>query len=270
MKKKTPLASRTESFRKYNKSKQQVKRVIVLPDTQIPYHDKKTIKAVFSYIKDFKPDEVIQLGDFMDFDCISHWNAGNLRAIAGKTILDDYLVGNLLLDELQAVAPKAKITIISGNHDARVEKYIDANPQMEGMLEFEKALKFKERGINYVDFWGKGKIYKIGNASFIHGLYTGEHHAKKHVQQFGTNIFYGHLHDVQAHSLVHMGKDKSLVGQSLGCLCTYDQQYMKGKPSKWRQAFGIFYFLPNGNFTYYVVQIFNHSFVSPEGRLYTP
>ena len=269
MKQKIPRRQTKRTFGHNSKLHKGVKRVIVLPDTQIPYEDKQTCKAVFKYIKDFQPDEIIQLGDFLDFDCISHWQKGNERII-NKKLRKEYVAGNEFLDQLQSVAPKSKIVIIQGNHDQRIEKYLDANPAGEGYLEFETCLKLKERGIKFVKFWDKGTTYKIGHATFIHGLYTGDQHAKKHVQQYGTNIFYGHLHDIQNYSQVHKGDNKTLVGQSLGCLCEYNQSYMKGKPSRWQQGFGVFYFQPNGFFNYYVVRIFNHSFVSPEGNFYQP
>ena len=55
---------------------------------------------------------------------------------------------------------------------------------------------------------------------------------------------------------------------SLGCLIEYDQGYMRGKPSKWQHGFAVFYFKPDGFFYPYPIRIFNHSFVSPEGKVY--
>ena len=88
------------------------------------------------------------------------------------------------------------------------------------------------------------------------------------VDYYGVNIFFGHNHDIQGFSKVNRGKNKTLVGQSLGCLCNYEQGYIQGNPTNWQQAFGIFYFFPNGHFTYYIPRIFNHKFISPEGKVY--
>ena len=217
---------------------------------------------------DHKWDEVIYIGDFMDFDCISHHNKNKLREVAGKTIWKDYDVGNQILDRHQKLAPGAKFTLIEGNHEFRIEAYIDANPQMEGMIEVEKGLRLKERGINWIPFWSKGTVYKIGKARFVHGLYITQYHARKHVEAYGENVFYGHTHDVQCYSKELHGADKTMVGQSLGCLCRYDQKYMKGKPSKWQQAFAVFHFFPDGFFEYFIVRIFKSRFVSPEGKVY--
>jgi predicted phosphodiesterase len=212
--------------------------------------------------------EVVLLGDVMDFDLISHHNRDNLRATQSKRIDKEYEYAGDQLDILRGLAPNAKFTLIEGNHDERIERYIDANPALEGSLELQTGLQLIQRKIRFVRFWSKGEVYKIGKATFIHGLYTTQYHARKHVEAYGTNIFYGHTHDVQSFSKELHGKDKTIVGQSLGCLCKYDQRYMRGKPSKWQQAFGVFHFLPDGHFSYNVVRIFKHRFVGPDGVVY--
>jgi hypothetical protein len=42
---------------------------------------------------------------------------------------------------------------------------------------------------------------------------------------------------------------------------------MRGAPDKWQQAFAVFEFLPDGNFTYNVVRIFKHRFIY-NGKVY--
>ncbi len=233
---------------------------LVIPDLQVPYHDEASLRAVEGVMKDYKWDEIIQIGDFMDFDCISSYNIGHLKTISGKTLKKDYDAGNKILDRWAKLAPKSKITILEGNHDERIARYIDANPQLAGTVDVPESLHFERRGINWVPFWSKGEHYKVGNAHFIHGLYTNEHHAKKHVSRWGVNLFYGHTHDVQCFPLVLQGEDKTIVGQSLGCLCRYDQAYIQGKPTNWQQAFATFHFFGDGFFTYHVTRVFKHRF----------
>jgi predicted phosphodiesterase len=245
-----------------------IKTAIVLPDIHAEYTDHTTLRGVYRYIKDRQPDYLVQIGDFMDFDIISSHNKGNLRSIEGKTLHKAYREGNLILDQLQTAAPNAAFTILEGNHDYRIERYIDEHPEMKGTIEVPIGLSLAARGINWIPTWSTGEPLVIGNASFIHGLYTNDHHAKKTVQAFGRPVFYGHTHDVQCYSQVLTGDNKTLVGQSLGCLCDYGQTYMMGRPSKWQQAFAEFHFWPNGFFQYFVVMIFQHRFVAPTGDLY--
>lgn len=247
-----------------------VQRVLVLPDPHVPQHDKKIWEPVLEYVSDNEWDEWICLGDLMDFNQVSRWTKSNIRKIAASSLKKDYDAGNLWLDQLQeAVGWNTPGTVIEGNHDYRIELYLDEYPQFEGMLEVPFNLNLEERGINWVPYWSKGELYTKGHAVFCHGKWHSVNHAKAHAEKFGTNVFYGHIHDIQSHSVERLGDDCTIVGQSLGCLCEYDQGYIRGAQiTKWQQGFGVFYFLPDGNFNYYVVRIIDGKFISPEGNLY--
>lgn len=254
-------------------NKKGVTKAIVLPDCQVPYHDKKSLKAVEKYMANHKWDYYINLGDFMDLDCISHHNQGQLRQVEGKRLKQDYDIGNEILDRHQEIVrrnnKKAKFVMLEGNHEYRIERYLDANPAAQGYVEVENALYLKERGIDYIRCYKEGKTFKLGKAYFHHGLYTNDLHAKKHALNFGKNIFYGHLHDIQGYSHTQHGDGSAIVGQSLGCLCEYQQSYIKGNPKRWQQAVATFYFQPNGHFSFYVSRIFDHKFIGPDGILYS-
>jgi predicted phosphodiesterase len=245
---------------------------LVLPDFQWPYHDEQTVNAVFKYASEQRWDGILQLGDFMDWDWCSKWTAENRLRQENQRFALEYEGANKFLDKLVKVVrnrnPLAQIVILEGNHDWRPEHVIEKQPSLKGMIEMEKNLRFKERGIYYHRYWTHRKPYQIGNALFVHGEYTNDAHAKKMAHAFDKPCFYGHTHDVQRYTRVVRGSDRTLIGQSLGCLCRYDLPYMGHKPSNWSQAFAVFYFQPNGYFNYYVTEIFNHSFTAPEGKEY--
>jgi predicted MPP superfamily phosphohydrolase len=208
----------------------------------------------------------------MDWDFISRWTADNARRTEGQRFLREYDGANKFLDSIQSAVraknKKAQIIIIQGNHDYRVEVVMDKTPMYEGMLEMEKNLRFRERNITYWKFWEHRKPYRIGNAFFIHGEFTNDNHAKKTAMTFDHPVFYGHTHDIQRYTRVMRGGDKTIAGQSLGCLCRYDLTYMGHKPSNWSQAFATFYFREDGYFNYYVTEIFKHRFTAPDGKTY--
>ncbi len=246
-----------------------IRKVLVLPDIHYPYEDKKTMKAVEKYMASQKWDELIYLGDVLDFDCISSHNKHKPGLTANKSVKHDYdYVNKKFQLHRSIVGFNCKITFIEGNHDQRVERYIEEFPQLKGSLEVAKGLELEKKKINWVRYWSKGTPYKIGKATFIHGRYTNDTHSKKHVQAYGTSTFYGHLHDRQLYSLTRNGDNKTIIGESLGCLCDYRQYWTKGYPNRWQQAFGTFYFFENGHFTHYVTSIFDHKFVGPDGQVY--
>lgn len=247
--------------------------VLVLPDIHVPYHDQGVIDAVLRYAKDQTWEQCVILGDFMDFDVLSSFNRGLMRPNEGKRLRDDYVAGNKLLDQIQAAVrhknPACKIVLLEGNHEYRTERFVDEFAMFEGLLDVEAHLRLAERGIEYVRCYSEGKLYTIGHAYFHHGQAVNKNHAKTMVERFGVNIFFGHTHDVMTYPVSRWGPDNTIVGQSLGCLCKYDQAYMKGRPSNWQHAFADFWFWPDGTFQYHVTSIFDGKFFGPNGKGYT-
>lgn len=247
-----------------------LKKVLVIPDCQIPYHDKLSMRAVERYMADEEWDEVVYIGDFMDFHQLAKFTKDEPEALT-KTLASDYEAANAILNLHQEITPECKKrTFIMGNHEDRVRKFAELHPQLKGIIDVDVNLGLKERGFKVVKSYPDGEVHKIGKAYFHHGLYTSANHAKKMCEAFGVSIFYGHTHDIQLHSKVLWGKDKTIVGQSLGCLCRYDLDYVGTKPTNWQQAITTFYFRPNGFYNYYVSSIFNHQFTAPNGKTYKP
>lgn len=247
-------------------------RVIVTPDFHAPSEDRAAEDAVEQYVFDNRFDEWVDLGDFLDLDFISRHNKGKARLNAGKLLSEHYAYGREVLDRrlhcLKNNNKKAQLTLLEGNHDYRVEALLDEQPELEGLIEIEPGLGLKERGIQWIRCWRDGTIYKIGKAGYTHGQYTSTYHARKMAENYCCNIFYGHVHDVQSYSKVMHGLDEVVVGQSLGCLCRLDQDYIGQNPKNWQLAFGDFFFRRDGLFTYYVPRIFQKSFTAPSGKTY--
>lgn len=249
-----------------------VYRVLCTPDAQVPYHDTVAESAVEQYAAENRYDEWVDLGDFLDLDFLSRHNIGKHRQNAGKLLKEHYAAGREVLDRrlkiLRANNPDAAMTLIEGNHDYRAEAFIDENPHLEGMIEVEAGLGLVDRDVRWIRFWRDGTLYQIGKAFYAHGRYISKYHAAKMVETYCENIFYGHVHDVMEFPKIMHGQDKVIVGQSLGCLCRYDQSYIKENPKNWQQAFAEFFFLPSGHFTYYVPRIIAGRFVAPNGKIY--
>lgn len=248
-----------------------IKTAIVLPDTQIPFEDERSLKAVEQFMSDNRFDYWIQVGDFLDYFTISKYNADKPGLIEGKTVLAEVEKGEQLLqrhiDIIKKNNKNAEFYLLEGNHEYRATAFTQRNPHLRGIIEPEVVLKLKDKGVKYIKSWSEDRMLTIGKANFIHGHYTNQHHAKKTVEAYDDNIFYGHVHDIQCFSKTKKGTDRTRVGQSLGCLCDYDQIYVKGSPTNWQQAFAIFEFLPNGYFTYNVIRIINHQFIY-NGKVY--
>ena len=244
---------------------------IVLPDMQVPYEDPVTLRAVEAYMADNRWDGCLNLGDFLDFAELSRFDEDSPGRKVDRTATTFERGREILERQLSILRKrnkKCRYVLLEGNHEFRVEDYMDKHPELKGMLEVSKGLGLKDLGVEWVRSWSRGDVFRLGNAFFVHGKYTNKYHAAKMVDTYGVCIYYGHTHDVQEFPKVLRGNDKTIVGKSLGCLCRYDQVYLKGSPTNWQQAFAVFHVFPDGFYTEQTVRIFKHRFVSPDGRVY--
>lgn len=247
---------------------------LVEPDTHIPEHDRQAIDAVEQYAADERWDGWVHLGDLIDNEAISDFSRDYPRKrMSAPTVREQFDAGNDWLDKHLSIVgannPDLKKVLIEGNHEYRTERYADRNPELAGIVNVEEGLRLKDRGIEYVRFWSKGDLYKIGKLYLGHGVYTVQNHAAKHVREYGCNLLYGHCHDIQAHYIRRRGSNHPLMAQSVGCLCKYDQLYMRGRPMNWMLAFAVVMAFPDGSFQHQVVPIINGRFVGPtNGKVY--
>lgn len=249
-------------------------KVLVLPDPHLKTKPdgKKGWEADVSpalwtalrFGDDFKPDMTILLGDLMELEMISFFAKNNLRAREQMRLNNDFEFTNEVLNWIDKFTKGNKV-YLEGNHESRLNQYLDENPELEGLLSIEKNLYLKERGWKY---FKEGRLIKVGHSFFTHGWYYNLHHSKKHVSELGENLFYGHTHDVQSFSKPNPSQ-MPIIGQSLGCLCSLNPIWKRNKPNRWVNAFGVFYFSKNGDFTYYTPIIINGRFWW-NGKLYTP
>ena len=246
-------------------------RWIILPDLQIPYEDKRSLAAVEAYMAAHRWDGWLQLGDFLDFNELSSYVKGRPGAVR-EDVARTFEAGRAILVRhariLRTRNVGARMVLLQGNHDYRAVAYAEENPGLREHLDVPRNLGLDDLGIEWVPSWEKGKLFKLGNAYFTHGLLTGKYAAARMVDHFGVCIYFGHTHDVSFHPKVRHGDDKTLEGGSLGCLCNYSQRYMRGAPHNWQQAVTTFFLRPNGNYNLFVARIFNHKFVGPDGVLY--
>ena len=237
-----------------------VKRVFVTPDKHFPLHDKKAISVVKKAIEIVKPDVYIDLGDVGEWHGCSHWQWKKKKRppleyqipFIDKDI-EDVNAGMDLIDESLDKANCNEKYMIEGNHDDWMNRFVDENPYLTN-YRFNECVNLKERGYNY---YQAGKYLKIGKLHFYHGHhFAGVQHTRNHLIRLGTNVMYGHHHDIQQSSMTHMDGQKS--AWSIGCLKDMSNEqnaWLGGRPINWSHAFAIVDFFTKGHFTVHVIQI---------------
>jgi predicted phosphodiesterase len=241
-----------ETAKPFNRDKN--KLVVVLFDAHIG-DISDPLKAAVKFCAANQPDEIILGGDFLDLDAISSHNKG-LPGLIKNPLMMDIKRGNAVIERLQAISPT--ITYLEGNHEDRARKFSAANPEaFDGVIDIPALCRLDERGIKWLEY---GKMYPVGKANITHGWWCNVHHAKRHAEAAGDNVFYGHTHTVQAHSMTRLSETAPIVGVSCGCLCTLNPSYLRNAPNRWVNAFLILELRPDGTFTPYVPFIINGGF----------
>ena len=228
---------------------------VIISDTHFvhgqPFHWAYDLAKEF--IKDFQPDMIVHLGDVGDFSYISSFNKLKPKLNEGLRIKGDLEV---IEQELTWYADHAtRVMILEGNHDERVERYVEAAPMVEGLIEIENLKVLKAREIEWYPL--KAQPVKLGDLYLCHGWWAGLYPARKHVKQLSANVVFGHTHRRSYWSEVHWATNREVSGWGLGCLSDAQPEYLRGAPSGWQCGFGVAWFNDDGAFTLDRVPIIN-------------
>ena len=191
-------------------------KFVAIGDNHGDMIDEDVANELYKFLKWYKPDEIIHLGDNFDFRSI--------RKGAGKKEESESLVGDLKAGKkfISRVQP----TIFHyGNHDDRLNQIMEENTN--GML-VDYCLDLKLDIENHLKKNGCKKIYPyhaelgihtLGEITTCHGYTCGskavEEHAIHYAKPRGA-LLMGHLHTIRQ---VNARRYLGAVGFSGGCLC---------------------------------------------------
>jgi len=219
--------------------------IVVCPDLQVPYHNVAMFDAWCAYVETRHWDICINIGDLVDLDVISKYNVGLLRKIEGKTLEADFAASRVVLDRMQKAArrvnPACEVVLIEGNHEFRIERYLDLHPELRGILNCEAQLDLDELDISWVPSWSKGTLYKVGPISFMHGDSHGKNHARQIMDRYRTSVFYGHVNNFDQVTSIDVNGKLVMTG-CCGHMCDETQiDFIRNKPMNWQAGFREFY-----------------------------
>ena len=134
----------------------------------------KSLWTALEFCKDFKPHGTIIGGDFLNLDHAGRFSKNKPRLREGRRLRHDYAFGNEILDVVDKFTQQKKVFLM-GNHEARLEDWLDEHPQVEGLVEVKQGLRLVERGYEVIP---ENKTYKVGKANFTHGWYWTLHRVR--------------------------------------------------------------------------------------------
>jgi UDP-2,3-diacylglucosamine pyrophosphatase LpxH len=230
-------------------------KLIAIFDTHIPHN--LPLEGFIEFLKDEKPTHLLIGGDFVNLDSLNHWNddQGNLKEKEGKRLEDDISAANsVLLRLMKAVGEGCKIVYLEGNHELWAKKYVEKNPEMEGVVSIERQLKLKEKGIQYIELDSDENFYKLGNIVYTHGDEArGQYHARKMMDIFNSKVRYGHRHTRQMIARATKTGMPDVDAENIPAMCD-NEKYMKGLPTGKRSGFHIVYYLKDGSEYEYTIE----------------
>ena len=245
--------------------KKPYKIALVTTDYHIPEQDDPSVRAVLRLMDDVKFDVNIILGDFLDYGCISHWNQGRNKTLEGTRLKQDYIRGNVLLDEIDKRLPQGcEKHFFKGNHEVWVDDLIEKTPQLEGLVEPESQLFLEHRGYKVYPY---NEVIEFGRLHLTHGIYAGANPTKKHLDELKVNIMFGHTHTMEVRMSSSAARKIAFSGYNVGCLCHMCPDYMRNRPSGWTNGIAIVYLYPNGYFDVNMIRIIEGKFIF-NGKIY--
>lgn len=224
------------------------KSYVVISDTQMPYEDKKATAAVINFIKEYQPDEVVHIGDVVDFPQPSRWTKGTREEFEGSVFKDaEYTIRNLIQPLREVYG--GDIGFLEGNHDLRPREYLAKYApalaesrafHMETLLEYET---YEIRRLPDFYNFAPGWIFTHGHKGGIRLTQNAGATALGAAKKLGASVIMGHTHRLGIGSYsTGYGNiiNQTLTGMEVGNLMDMRQAgYLKGAAGNWQQGFGL-------------------------------
>ena len=224
-------------------------RIVIIPDTQIPFDDRKALKALIGYIGDTQPDLVIHIGDLMDYPSPSRWTKGTKEEFQQRIKPDSEQAKTRFLGPLRAVYT-GPVGVHEGNHDLRPREYLaQYAPALADYAEdfrFENLLDFDGFGVAVLPEFNKvapGWVTTHGHRGGIRLSQNAGDTALNAAKRFNASVIMGHTHrlGLKPESRGFGGSvSATLWGMEVGNLMNMKLAgYLKGGTANWQQGFGL-------------------------------
>ena len=226
----------------------ETKSIVILSDCQLPYEDKRAVAAVIRFIAEYNPDEIVHIGDVMDYPQPSRWTKGTAGEFEGSVFRDSQYAKDNFLDPLRN-AYDGPIGFLEGNHDLRARVYLARYaPALaeSGAFNFESLLDFKSYNIKKLPEFYKFAPNWIMTHGHLGGLSIsriGANTALNAAKKLGVSVIMGHTHrlGISSESKGFDGQViQTLTGMEVGNLMNMRKaHYLKGAAGNWQQGFGL-------------------------------
>ena len=218
------------------------KRILILPDIHIPYHDREALQIALNWGKDFKPDTILLNGDIIDCYQLSKF----VKDPKERSFPQELVELHNLLSDLRENFPLAEIIYKMGNHEERYERWLlDTGKDLTGLIDLDGGEILSWESITHSKKYGhkivtNKRIIKVAKLNIGHGhefgksIFSPVNPARGFFLRAKANFIGGHYHQTSEH--VENDLNGSITGcWSMGCLCDLHPAYMP--INKWNLGF---------------------------------
>ena len=166
-----------------------MQRLLIVPDTNAPYHDTRAWSLMLKAAKWFKPNIIVHLGDLPDFYSISSYPKDPSRQLSLAWELESV---NACLDDLDSLGAKKKV-YVAGNHCFRYDLHIRQTPDVFAVSKtLEEAMRLRERRWEYIPY---KEHVKVGKVYYTHDVDSGSRtHKFKALAKYQHSVITAHDH----------------------------------------------------------------------------
>lgn len=224
------------------------KSTLIIPDIQYPYNDDLLLSKILKVAERHQPDQIIQIGDGIDFPQVSQWSKGTAGEYADtlQKHVDGYRAE--VLKPIREAAPSSKLTWIEGNHDLRLREFVRKYAAPLAPL---RALEVQSLfGLDDLDIrYERGPYHFATNTFAVHGHECGGYCASasawdaKFTKRYGSdkNFVFGHTHQpfLMSRAFGYAGKVSPRFTMNVGSIMDpVAATYVKDGAVSWVPSFG--------------------------------
>ena len=223
------------------------KRILCIGDAHADptQGDMRRFSVLSNFIASERPEVVVQMGDWCNYDSVSFHNHGRPLLRENLRLADDIAAAKtayaLTMSGLKEYNERAKLlkskryspTLVwlQANHEVRVRNYIITQPLLEGLVDTDDLVGVKPDGWELVPYH---KRYSAGGVSFTHvpinrhdarpvsGKYVGH----KAFDLYQGSVVFGHTHRLSVTTNRRVGDKQLTYSVNVGWYGDYVPNYI--------------------------------------------
>lgn len=207
-------------------------KVLLWGCIHIPFHDQRTLAAIERFVRDFRPDIAIYMGDTLDCFELSKFSKSPLKR---STWADDLRGGKAILANHRRLMKDARLIWIDGNHEYRLWLYsITKAPVFADVVDPPTLFGLRDLDIEYLPF---GSHVNLLGLQVEHGCFARKfsgYSARAERERHGTSGCSVHTHRRGMHCWTD--ERGPHTWHELGCIARLDPDWLPH--ADWQHGFG--------------------------------